>query len=341
MDFWLPKYHEYLNSEGDVEIVGASFQRSRILKELEPETYQLSFEDWVEERKNSLRDLTTQLLSIPDNVRRFGALKKACASRIVVPFLGAGLSMPSGYPSWTKFLWGLQEESDVNPDELDSFLKAGDYEGAAQLIHDDLGPALFNKQLQECFDRECVAVGPINLLPLVFPESNVITTNFDKLLESAFFGQSQGFDQVIFGSNLGEALRIVSAGGRYLLKLHGSCETVVNRVLLRDEYAEFYGDAGIVRRFFSRFLFGKSLLFIGCSLLTDRTLRTMEQVVAVEGAHTLPQHYAFLELTDGVDRVKRKKALAKANIFPIWYPEGQHDESIEALLLALMEGESS
>ena len=64
---------------------------------------------------------------------------------------------------------------------------------------------------------------------------------------------------------------------------------------------------------------------------------TMEQVVAAEGAHTLPQHYAFLELKEGMDRVERKKVLAKANIFPIWYPEGEHDESIEALLLALME----
>lgn len=337
MEFWRPKYHEYLNSEGDVDIIGSTFQRSRILKELEPETYQLSFEDWVEERKSNLRDVAGQVLAAHDNAHRFEALKKACSSRNVVPFLGAGLSVPSGYPGWTKFLWDLQGESHVNTDELELLLSAGDYEGAAQLIHDDLGSALFNKQLQECFDRDCIATGPINLFPLVFPESNVITTNFDKLLESAFSGQSQGFDQVVLGSNIGEALRILSAGGRYLLKLHGSCETVANRVLLRDEYAQAYGDAGIVGRFFSRFLFGKSLLFVGCSLLTDRTLRTMEQVVAAEGAHILPQHYAFLELKDGVDRVKRKKALAKANIFPVWYPEGEHDESIEALLLILME----
>lgn len=340
MDFWRPKYHEYLNSEGDVDIIGSTFQRSRILKELEPETYQLSFEDWVEERKGNLRDVANQVLATHDNALRFGALKKAHGSRSVVPFLGAGLSMPSGYPSWTRFLWDLQIESHVKANELDLLLDAGDYEGAAQLIHDDLGPALFNKQLQECFDRECIAHGAINLLPLVFPESNVITTNFDKLLESAFSGQSQGFDQVVLGGNLGEALRILTAGGRYLLKLHGSCETVANRVLLRSEYAQAYGDAGIVERFYSRYLFGKSLLFIGCSLLTDRTIRTMEHVVAAEGAHTLPQHYAFLELKEGVDRVERKKALAKANIFPIWYPEGEHDESIESLLLALMEEES-
>ena len=107
--------------------------------------------------------------------------------------------------------------------------------------------------------------------------------------------------------------------------------------MLHGEYAQAYGDAGIVRRFFSRFLFGKSLLFVGCSLLTDRTLQTMEQLVSDEGADTLPQHYAFLELKKGIDRIERKKALAKANIFPIWYPEGEHDESIESLLLALLE----
>lgn len=339
MEFWRPKYHEYLNSEGDVDIIGSTFQRSRILKELEPETYQLSFEDWVSERKSNLNDLADQVLAVHDNANRFEALKRACSSRNVIPFLGAGFSMPSGYPSWTKFLWDLQTESHVNPSELESLLNKGDYEGAAQLIHDDLGSALFNKQLQESFDRDCNVIGSINLLPFVFPESNVITTNFDKLLESVFSGQSQGFDQVVFGNNLGEALRILNTGGRYLLKLHGSCETVANRVLLRKEYDQAYDDTGAVKRFFSRFLFGKSLLFIGCSLLTDRTLRIMEQVTAEEGAHTLPQHYAFLELKDGIDRIERKKVLAKANIFPIWYPEGEHDESIEALLLALM-GES-
>ena len=148
MDFWRPKYHEYLNSEGDVDIIGSTFQRSRILRELEPETYQLSFEDWVEERKSSLRDVSGQVLAAHDNANRFSALKKAYGSRNVVPFLGAGLSMPSGYPGWTKFLWDLQCESHVKADDLESLLGAGDYEGAAQLLHDDLGRALFNKQLQ-------------------------------------------------------------------------------------------------------------------------------------------------------------------------------------------------
>ena len=63
----------------------------------------------------------------------------------------------------------------------------------------------------------------------------------------------------------------------------------------------------------------------------------MVALVAKYGAETLPRHYTFLELKEDADRVARKKELAAANIFPIWYPEGEHDESIEALFVKLME----
>lgn len=337
MEFLRPLYHDELNSEGDVEIVGSVFERSTILKELDSEKYKITFDEWVENRKQEMHDAWSVILALHDNANRFKALKKAHSFKNIVPFIGAGLSIPSGFPSWTKFLCDLQGESHVPDKSLQELLQTGNYEGAAQLLHDDLGAALFNKQLQECFDRQTSIKGPINFLAHAFPEANVITTNFDRLLEVTFGNRVQGFDQTIAGGNLSEALRILNSGGRYLLKLHGSCESVTHRVLLRDEYAQAYNDNGTVRRFFSRFLFGKSVLFIGCSLITDRTLRTMEEVVAEEGASSLPQHYAFLELKDGVDRVERKKALAKANIFPIWYPQDEHDVSIEALLLALMD----
>ena len=35
VDFWRRKYQYDLNSEGDVDIIGSTFQRSRIMKELE------------------------------------------------------------------------------------------------------------------------------------------------------------------------------------------------------------------------------------------------------------------------------------------------------------------
>jgi len=337
MEFLRSTYHEEINSEGDVVIVGSAFQRSRILVELEPETYRITFEEWLDKRKQDMLSRADGILSLYDNANRFAALKQAYKGNGVVPFIGAGLSMPSGYPGWTSFLWDLQKESHVLQDALDRHLNAGDYDKAAQLLHDDLGSALFNKQLQECFGRSSDALGTINLLPHVFPSANIVTTNFDRLIESVYIERAQGFDTVVTGNVLGECLRLLTSGSRLLVKMHGTSEIVANRVLLQSEYDVAYADLGIVKRFFTKFLFAKSMLFLGCSLVIDRTMRTMEEVVGAEGAESLPHHYAFLELKESDDRVARKKLLAKANIFPIWYPDSEHDESIEALLMALLE----
>lgn len=337
MEFWRSKYHEYLNAEGAVTIVGSEFSRSRILSELEPETYSLSFGDWVESRKQTLTEfLFDQIFETRGNKDRFLALKKAVSYEKVVPFIGAGLSMPSGLPSWTAFLWQVQGESHVQETELNSLLQFGNYEQAAQLLYNDLGGNLFNKHLQECFDQQTIIQGSVNLLPIVFPKQNIITTNFDKFLES-LFKTNQGFDQVLSGSGLEEAFRLMSQGGRFLCKLHGSCDVITNRVLTETEYEESYVKTGLLKRFLERIAIGNSLLFIGCSLTTDRTIKILEELVNENSGLSLPQHYAFLELNTDTDKVERQKTLAKANIFPIWYPEGEHDESIEALLLALVD----
>jgi len=126
-------------------------------------------------------------------------------------------------------------------------------------------------------------------------------------------------------------------GNKLLVKLHGNCDLVAERVLLKDEYSIAYADGNAVKDFFNRILFGQSLLFIGCSLNVDRTIQSMIGVVEEYGAEALPRHFAFLELKNDDDRVARKKQLARANIFPIWYPEGEHDDSIEALFTLMLE----
>ena len=84
-------------------------------------------------------------------------------------------------------------------------------------------------------------------------------------------------------------------------------------------------------------MFGQSLLFLGCSLSVDRTISSMKEIVKEFTPEALPRHYALLELKSSDDRITRKKHLSEANIFPIWYEEGEHDESVEALLLKLSE----
>lgn len=337
MDFLKPLYDEELNSEGDVEIVGSFFARSRILGELEPQTYTLTFSEWVEERKANLIQKADEILALYDNKNRFEQLKKSFKAGAAMPFVGAGFSVPSDYPGWTAFLYQLCEETHVPKEELDNLLQAGDYEQAAQVLHDDLGAALFNENLEGVFSSDKEIFGAVHYLPLLFPTTTVITTNYDRLLERVFKGVEQGFDVVKYGNSLAEVVRLMSNGSRMLLKLHGECDQVADRVLLKAEYDRAYADGATANDFFNRVLFAKSLLFLGCSLCADRTFASMAELVAKYRAETLPRHYAFLELKEDADRVARKKELAAANIFPIWYPEGEHDESIEALLVKLME----
>lgn len=337
MDFLKKKYDVELNSEGAVVIVGSEFERSRILGELEPATYDMAFTDWLEQRQERLLEKADEIIAQYDNAPRFEQLKRTYKAGGTIPFVGAGTSIPCGYPGWTGFLFQICAESHVSEDDLRELLEKGEYEQAAQILHDDLGAALFNENLESVFSSEKEPAGAIHYLPLLYPGSSIITTNYDRLIEQAYKGVQQGFDVIRYGRSLAECVRLMAAGSRMLLKLHGECDQAEDRVLLKNEYDLAYADGAAVEIFFNRVLFGKSLLFIGCSLTVDRTIKAMMNVVHKYGSKTLPRHYTLLELKDSDDRVARKKALASANIFPIWYPEDDHEESIEALFLKLLE----
>jgi len=337
MDFLKPLFDEELNSEGAIQIGRSSFERSKILCELEPETYKLSFAEWLDKRKSELIEKADVILEQYDNANRFEQLKRSYSSGRTIPFVGAGMSMACGYPGWSEFLNQICVESHVASKDLNGLLNKGKYEEAAQLLYDDLGSGLFNENLDAAFSSEKEISVLALYLPTVFSTASVITTNFDKIIERVYGSTDNGFSEIKSGNALNEVLRLIGNGSRILLKLHGECNQVADRVLLKSEYDNAYSDKRVVNNFFSHFLFGNTLLFIGCSLSTDRTIKSMMKVVKTIGAERLPRHYAFLELKTGDDRVERKKYLSLANIFPIWYGENEHEESIEALFLKLME----
>jgi len=340
MEFLRSQFEEELNAEGDITIANQAFLPSNILQEMAPEAYDLTFNEWIQSRKTQLIEKADEILEQFDNKLRFEQLALAYRGGAMIPFIGAGMSRASGFPLWTSFLFQLCEESHVTTDTLEELIEEGKYEEAAQELYNDLGEALFNENIQVAFDRTRESVGPINYLSQLFQRSSVLTTNFDCLLERIYENDTNaGFDRVISGKSLNEVLRQITGGSRLLIKLHGDCRQVAERVLLKAEYDAAYTDEKSVENFFSRVIFGNALLFLGCSLSSDRTITTMKNIVSEIGSDALPRHYAFLGLRDGEDRIVRKKHLSEANIFPIWYEAGDDDEAIEALFLKLMDDE--
>lgn len=338
MEYLREQFDQELDDEGEVIIAGETFNRHDILNGLAPEPYRIAFNEWLDNRKARLLAKSEVILSHFDNAARFGQLSLAFRGGSMIPFVGAGLSVASGFPSWTKFLFQVCAESHVAEADLAAHLVNGNYEDAAELLYNDLGGALFNENVQSTFAAEKKTKGVINLLPSLFPNTSILTTNFDSLIETIFRGDGhEGFDRVQSGKVLSEVCRQMTGGSRLLVKMHGDCRQVRDRVLLKSEYEVAYVDASAVRLFFNQVMFGRSILFLGCSLSSDRTIKTMKELVTEYGSEKLPRHYAFLELREEDDRVARKKNLASANIFPIWYDEGDHDEALEALFLKLLQ----
>ncbi|HXQ33468.1 MAG TPA: SIR2 family protein [Anaerolineales bacterium] len=340
MEFLRSLFEEQLtatiSSNNEVEIGKATFSPARILKELEPGTYEPEFEEWKASRFTEALAKADGILDQFGNRDRFQKLEDACKRGIVIPVIGAGMSFTSGYRTWTEYLWWLHTDSHVPASELEHLITAGAYERAAELLLADLGERLFNERLHSTYrTSDSYAVrGPINYLPRLFQKA-VLTTNFDGVLEFIYTIQGRPFKRVLLGKD-GESFNRFMAEGEFCLyKLHGDYAFADTRILTFTEYEDAYRNDSPLTSSLKQTFISSTLLFLGCSLHNDRTLRLM-QALAHE-VKEIPHHYALLEApnNDG-ERKNRQKFLAERNIFPIWYSPGEHDDSIEALFVKLL-----
>ncbi len=253
----------------------------------------------------------------------------------MVPFVGAGLSQPSGYPMWTPFLRNLRKRSRITEEQLDDLLSNGKYEEAAQALADDLGP-IFGEELESTFGAARDITGAVQFLPSLF-ETPIITTNYDSVLKRVYENQNKQFEEIISGIQSSEISKFLGAGHRVLVKLHGTAMSGNGRILTLNEYNKHYVENDVIANVISA-VCSKTLLFLGCGLSKDRTLGAMQSFAEQRGHENVARHYAFLQAPDGVDAMnERGRFLANSNIFPIWYSGGDHDQAIEAFLHKLNE----
>lgn len=331
-----------IGGDGQVQIGGAEFSPTEILQELDSQSYLSCFDDWLVEQKQKRLDKADEILEQFGNRNRFNRLKEVFDRGVVIPFVGAGLSQSSGYPGWTSFLEALRCETRISSEDLLYMLDNGLYEEAAQALADDMPAGSFNEELENVFCAERVIQGTVQFLPHVF-NGPVITTNFDNILKQCF-DRTNPFSETLIGGDASEIKRHLGRNEHVLVKLHGKANSGKNRILTKSEYDSYYDENNSLPDAIKK-IASNQLLFIGCSLGIDRTIKVLIDIVRDLGHDSAVRHYAFLPLFNEAERLERRDALAEANIFPIWYPvevidgdvvnDGAHDESIGALLEAL------
>lgn len=334
------KFINELNAEGVIDIRGIEFARDQVLFTLDKDAYNDIFNEWLNDYKLRKLEQGRNILKLHSNQSRFHKLKSIFEQNQIIPFIGAGLSLPTGLPLWRDFLVKVQNESSINQEVFSSLLDKREFEEAAQLLDEHCAT-----HLQEQLDNEYGKYlkpeeieGVICRLPEFFPNSSIVTTNYDSLLKIIYESNNKSFAHYLIGLNAMEFSRLLSSDQRVLLQLHGTHTTKAKRILTVDEYNRHYNENNTISNCIYQ-LFSRSILFLGCSLSVDRTIKTLQEIVSEKGSDNLARHYAFLSLDkmSDADRIKRQEELAKANIFPIWYDD-DHDECIEALLELLIEG---
>ena len=336
MEYFRQRYINELNDEGPVKIRTVEWSTVEVFQSMDPEAYDADFVEWLGAAKEAAKDRAREFLTEYGCLQRFNWLSARCAQERVMPFVGAGLSCSAGYPLWGDFLRSLTADYAASRPELDEHLAAWRYEEAAQLMLDRMGAAIFDEAVQSTFGHRRRISGPVQLLPFVF-RRGAITTNFDYVLNEVYNTAGNRFSLELAGNYLSEAPRRIGDQPHCLLRLHGEADTAIGRVLTRAEYEASYGAEGLYRDILRDTINSTSLLFLGCSLNIDRTIAALVELKAAARVAT-PRHFAFLPLTEGLDREARRTELGAADIHPIWYPPENHDQSIEDLLISLLEG---
>lgn len=307
-----------------------------LLQTLGDPVYSEVFDAWLADRQDQMSEKAEDILDQFDQYDRFEMLKTAYRNEAVIPFVGAGMSIASGYPGWTQFLRRMRPSTSMTEAHFEALLTDGHYEQAAQELADELG-AGFNERVEAKFGLERSLLGPVQLLPYVF-NTSVVTTNFDDVVKRAYRNHGIIFDDEIPGTRACELPRYLASGQKILLKVHGTARSASSRVLTAKEYDAAYTGANPLPRAI-RAICTKTLLFMGCSLSVDRLLNALSEYVTSEGHDHVARHYAFVAAPPRADdRRTKERALEKLNIYPIWYAEGNDDDAIEALLRRLADG---
>jgi len=255
---------------------------------------------------------------------------------LIIPFVGAGMSVPI-YPTWTEFLTMMINNDSVRRQTKEiatALIFEGKFERAASVLQDELGKTGFIDDVKHIFQdskitNEKYSDMPVALLPQIFTNRTVITTNFDRLLDKVFDDAGCAFKASLSPYEPSEVVKGDFSQGiyNYLLKLHGDYLSTDKIAFTESQYDEYYGidlNSEYVT-FISNALSKNVLLFLGCSLEVDRTMKLLENVALSQHR----KHYAVLEcpsdsFEDDIFHEKRKR-LSNMGITCLWYPKGRHE----------------
>ncbi|MGQ2285597.1 SIR2 family protein, partial [Leuconostoc pseudomesenteroides] len=194
-----------------------------------------------------------------------GAINSEAKDDSLILFVGAGVSINSGYPSWNSLIENFREELHENSAKKTN-------QQVAQEYYDNVGKNLYYKKLQEIFGAVKPKDNPILDQIVKIRPKHIITTNYDKLLENSLQNEISQYSIVKDDKDLP-----YSRDDHNIIKMHGDLDSK-NIVLTESDYKDYAKNFESIIVKIRSLLVNHTVLFIGYSLQDDTFNNILDHV---------------------------------------------------------------
>lgn len=200
-------------------------------------------------------------------------------------FIGAGLSSPAGFVSWSELLAPIAEELKLDIDREFDLVSLAQY-----YINENVGNrGRLNQLLIDEFCRDAEVTDNHRILARL-PIHTYWTTNYDKLIEKAL-SEARKIPDVKYTKK--QLVYTKPKRDAVVYKMHGDVDHPAEAVLIKDDYEKYHVDRQPFMDGLRGDLISKTFLFLGFSF-TDPNLDYILSRVRVAYSKDQRQHYCIL-----------------------------------------------
>lgn len=254
--------------------------------------------------------------------------KRRCAI-----FVGAGLSIAAGLPSWRMLIEELiglaRKKANLSSRRIQNLNKLLSKESKYLLLAEELREVLpneINKYIIERFDDPKIKPTKTHLKLMRLPYRFLITTNYDSLLEQAYVTVKKEAYTSFTYEDPASINYAIHTEKEFILKAHGEAKKAPQNIILteKDYRKILYRERGyqsILEVIFSTF----NVMFLGVSF-NDPEINLLLGYIHNIFHGGAPEHYALMNSEDITEvELDRWRKDFKINVIP-YSPKNNHIE---------------